>query len=312
MPTRLHLDTDIGGDIDDMCALALALGAPDVEVTGVTTVLEAAGERAGYAREALAIAGRPEVPVAAGAHQALGRFRDTEYGLPPEDRYWPRPVAPAPGRIEAALDLLARSIEAGATVVAIGPVTNLALLEERAPGTLRGADLVLMGGHIAPPPEGYPDWGFDFDFNLQADVEAARAVLEAADRDRLTLVPIETTVQAALRREHLPALRRGGPLARLLARQAEAFAERTAFAQRYAARHPALPSDLVNFQHDPLAVAVALGWPGVTIEALPLAVTVEDGWLRFRPDPTGCPYRVATAVDRDAFATYWLDAVTRT
>jgi inosine-uridine nucleoside N-ribohydrolase len=40
-PIRIHLDTDIGGDLDDLCALALLLGWPDVELTGVTTVLEA-------------------------------------------------------------------------------------------------------------------------------------------------------------------------------------------------------------------------------------------------------------------------------
>src|SRR5215471_13488469 len=64
---KVHLDTDIGGDIDDLCALALLLNWPDVEITGITTVLEHGGKRAGYARYALALAGRGEVPVAAGA-----------------------------------------------------------------------------------------------------------------------------------------------------------------------------------------------------------------------------------------------------
>ena len=33
---RVHLDTDIGGDVDDLCALAMLLGWPGVEVTGIT------------------------------------------------------------------------------------------------------------------------------------------------------------------------------------------------------------------------------------------------------------------------------------
>ena len=36
----VHLDTDIGGDIDDLCALALLLRWKGVELTGVTTVAE--------------------------------------------------------------------------------------------------------------------------------------------------------------------------------------------------------------------------------------------------------------------------------
>ncbi len=42
----VHLDTDLGGDIDDVCALALLLGQSVVELAGITTV----ADRAGYAR----------------------------------------------------------------------------------------------------------------------------------------------------------------------------------------------------------------------------------------------------------------------
>ena len=43
---RLHLDTDIGGDIDDLCGLAMVLNRPDVELLVVTTVSEDKGRRA--------------------------------------------------------------------------------------------------------------------------------------------------------------------------------------------------------------------------------------------------------------------------
>jgi hypothetical protein len=47
---KVHLDTDLGGDMDDLCALATLLRwRGDVQLAGVTTVAEAKGRRAGYA-----------------------------------------------------------------------------------------------------------------------------------------------------------------------------------------------------------------------------------------------------------------------
>lgn len=65
---KLHLDTDIGGDIDDLCALAMALNCLEGELVAVTTVSDAGGRRAGYARYVLEIAGRRDVPCGRGRH----------------------------------------------------------------------------------------------------------------------------------------------------------------------------------------------------------------------------------------------------
>ena len=144
---KLHLDTDIGGDIDDLCALAMVLNWPDVDLLAVTTNQDNSGRRAGYARYALRLAGRDDIPVAAGADASLDCYRIYP-GLPDEAAYWPEPIPPAPGPLDAALDLLQRSIEQGAIIAAIGAYTNLALLEKRSPGILRNANLVLMGGYV--------------------------------------------------------------------------------------------------------------------------------------------------------------------
>lgn len=64
---KIHLDTDIGGDMDDLCALAMLLKLPHVEITGITTVAEENGRRAGYVRHVLNLAGRTDIPVAAGS-----------------------------------------------------------------------------------------------------------------------------------------------------------------------------------------------------------------------------------------------------
>lgn len=302
----LHLDTDIGGDIDDLCALAMVLNWPGVELLAVTTSSDDGGIRAGYARYALGLAGRSDVPVAAGADVALGRYRVTP-GVPDEGAYWPAPIPPAPAPLERALDLLERSIARGATIAAIGPCTNLALLEERSPGILRRARLVLMGGYVFPPREGFPRWGHDMDWNLQEDVESAHLVLQRASP---TLVPLSVTVETSLRRAHLVALRRSGPLARLIARQAEAFARDEGYEARYGRTCPGLPDDTINFQHDALACAIALGWDeGVETRTLPLITTVEDGWLRQRVEAGGTPTRVVTRVDGEAFSAFWLRTV---
>ena len=58
MTHKVHLDTDLGGDIDDLCALVMLLCWKDVEITGITTVAEAGGRRAGYVRHILEMEGR--------------------------------------------------------------------------------------------------------------------------------------------------------------------------------------------------------------------------------------------------------------
>ena len=301
----LHIDTDIGGDTDDLCALAMVLGWPDVEVSAVTTVAEVGGRRAGYARFALNLAGRPDIPVFAGADVTRTRYRDAQV-FPDEVRYWSEAVTPRPGPHTAAIDALERSIEAGVTIVTIGPLTNLALLERRTSGILRSARLVVMGGHIFPMRPGYPQWDNDYDYNLQVDAESAHLVLTSSQP---TLVPATVTVETALRATDLAALHRGGALARLVARQAEAFVAAERMAERVARAHPGLPDDLVNFQHDALACAVALGWDGVEVSDLPLAFTIEDGYVHERTDPSGAPTRVVTSVDGERFQRDWLRLV---
>ena len=87
---KLHLETDIVGDLDDLCALAMALNCLEGELGAVTTVSDAGGKRAGYARYVLEIAGRGDVPVAAGADISLGCYQHWQPGFHPDgNAYWP-------------------------------------------------------------------------------------------------------------------------------------------------------------------------------------------------------------------------------
>ncbi|HEX8719693.1 MAG TPA: nucleoside hydrolase [Pyrinomonadaceae bacterium] len=304
----LHLDTDIGGDIDDLCALALVLAWPGAELLGVTTVADDGGRRAGYARHALMLAGRAGVPAAAGADVSLGCYSPVP-GFPErDDAYWPEPVRPAPGTHDEALALLEESIGRGAAVAAVGPFTNLALVEKRSPGLLRDARLFLMGGYLFPTREGFPRWDFADDWNVQVDPASALYVLE---RSSPTLVPVSVTTETWLRRAQLPALRGAGPLSRLVARQAEAFAVDELEKAGYGPACAGLPDDFINFQHDPLTCAVALGWDdGVEVAELPVVSWVEGGLLRQRVEEGGRLTRVVTGVDGARFSEFWLDALT--
>jgi purine nucleosidase len=301
---RVHLDTDLGTDPDDACALAMLLGWPGAELVGVTTSTDPGGQRAGYAAHCLGLLGRDDVPVAAGAARSLSHDR---LAVPvAEPRYWPAPVAPRPAPPGAASDLLRDSIARGATVVAVGPFTNLALLEQAEPGILAAARVVVMGGWARPPAPGLPAWGPERDYNVQWDTRAAEVVATACAR--LTLCTLTACLHAPLRARDLPRLRGLGPMGALLARQSEAHSVDTG--KRDLGRaYEGLPDDLLNFHYDPLACAVALGWPGAAVEETRLRVGMEEGLLRFRPDEDGRPFRVAVGVDGEAFAETWIDAV---
>jgi len=68
---KVLLDTDIGDDIDDALALALALRSPEIELLGVTTVFGNTQRRAQLAAHLLRAFGREDVPVAVGAGKPL-------------------------------------------------------------------------------------------------------------------------------------------------------------------------------------------------------------------------------------------------
>ncbi len=305
---QIHLDTDIGGDIDDFCALAMLLRLPEVKLTGITTVAEVASKRAGYVRHVLHLEQRTDIPVAAGADASLGGRR-WHQALLDEEKYWGQQIPASPNPLDQALLLLKQSIERGATIVGIGPFTNLYLLDKQYPGILKTASLFLMGGYVYPVRDGFPQWGNDSDYNIQEDAQAARHIIAHADP---TLVPLSISVETALRRAYLETLKNSDTLGRLLAKQAEAFANDEQMDVKYGQTCHRVPDDIINFQHDPLACAIATGWnEGVEIKEIPLKLEMREGWLHETVVPAGKPTRVVTQIDGDKFNEFWLATVTR-
>ena len=178
MGRPIILDCDPGHD--DAIALLLALASPEVDVLGVTTVHgnQTLAKTTANALRVLDLAGRDDIPVAAGADRPLVRALTVashvhgESGLdgpalPPARR------KPAP---ESAVDFMQRTIAASAapvTIVPTGPLTNVAQLLARTGGA-NVERIVLMGGAIA---EGNMTPAAEF--NVWADPEAAQAVFHA-------------------------------------------------------------------------------------------------------------------------------------
>jgi inosine-uridine nucleoside N-ribohydrolase len=91
---RIHLDTDLGGDTDDACALAMLLGWPGVEITGITTVADPGGRRAGYMAHLLSLAGRDDIPLAAGAEVSSTTLSRADPIT--DERHWLATINPRP------------------------------------------------------------------------------------------------------------------------------------------------------------------------------------------------------------------------
>src|SRR5438093_1069757 len=129
------LDTDIGTDVDDVVALGLLLRAPTVELRAITTVYVDAALRARIVRRVLDVAGRTGIPIGRGLDQPLlGRDPFFWEGWEGEGFLDDRDEDAGP--LVHAVDLLIETVLAypgEITIVAIGPLTNLAVAHMREP-----------------------------------------------------------------------------------------------------------------------------------------------------------------------------------
>ncbi len=209
----LVIDTDPG--IDDALAILLALASPEVDLQLVTTVhgnvdLALTTENA---LRVLHLAGRSDVPVAAGARASLihpqperaGHVHGTEglggVQLPPSPaRLDPRPA------VVALAELLAGSAEP-VTVAAVGPLTNIALLLAVYPEAAARIDrLVVMGGSAARG----GNVTAAAEFNIWSDPEAAAAVFGSTVPT--VMVGLDVTLPTVLTVEGIARFAAAGPV----------------------------------------------------------------------------------------------------
>jgi inosine-uridine nucleoside N-ribohydrolase len=260
---EITLDTDIGTDVDDLLALAMILGSPELSLRAVTTVYGDTLLRARMVRRAYAVAGRPAPPIAAGA-------RETRSGRPAwwaghEGALLPDLAAePVDERLDAAAVLRESRL-----IAAIGPLTNVA-------NALDGAhhieQLVIMGGDIT---SGRPE------HNIACDVAAAQAVFTAGVPAVVT--GIDQTERVVLGAEVVTAIEASGALGTLLSAEIRQF-------WGWLGR-PSSP-------HDPIAVLA-----GVLPELFTFVrgwIRVDpDGLTRLEPEDDG-PHRMAVDFDTAA------------
>ncbi|MEU5695208.1 nucleoside hydrolase [Actinosynnema sp. NPDC020468] len=279
MTIPLILDTDPG--VDDAFALALAVASPEVSLVGVTTVFGnvSLGSTTANALRLLALLGREDVPVAAGAARPLvhpqARLSSAHGsdGLSGFAHTLPEPTREVDPRDAVTLmrDVLVAA-DRPVTIAAVGPLTNVALLLAAHPSLRsRIGRIVVMGGgldggNITPAAE----------FNLWCDPEAARRVLVEEDVP-VTVVPMDLTGRCAVSAQWLTAL----------------------------AETSEVGAKLVGLTPDYLATYRRfLGWDGMVLhDAVAVAEAVRPGILKSTRFPVDVecsfgPARGALVVDR--------------
>jgi inosine-uridine nucleoside N-ribohydrolase len=215
--TRVVIDTDPG--IDDAAAILLALASTEVNVLGITAVAGnvSLDKTVANALRILELAGVDSVPVAVGAdrplvHALLDRKdEDSVHGS--DGLGGTLPEQPKSVAIDQhAIDFLASvADDAPITVVAIAPLTNIALLLARYPGiTSKIERLVIMSGARL---EGNVNAAAEF--NAWIDPEAAARVFSSGIP--VTLFPLDITHEAVLSRAEVDELAGTGRIGATLA-----------------------------------------------------------------------------------------------
>jgi purine nucleosidase len=306
---RIILDTDPG--IDDALAIFLALNSPEIQLEAVTTVSGnvPVAHTTDNALALLALANHPEIPVASGSAVPLIRpyinaahvHGDNGLGgvqLPIPQQ---KPIA------QHAVDLIIERIlqaPGEITLVAIGPLTNLALALRKEPRIAEQVrEVVIMGGALRVTGNVTPC----AEFNIYADPHAAQIVLQASWPIRL--VALDVTNQVTVSREQIHTWTAQHPTSSI-ATCAQQIMEYyfQVFAPAYGTH---------NFtMHDPLSLAAAFQPDLFTWQ--PLAVDVEltgthtlGETVPYTKNDSGKDFNVqaAVAVDGERFIKMFFERV---
>ena len=253
MPTPLLIDTDPG--LDDAIAIALALGSPEVDVIGITTV-GGNTDLAHTTRNALRLLellGRTDIPVASGHDDPYAREKQWT-GNPPvhgEDGFasvdLPEPTIQVVSTDAPAFlaDKIRHSPEP-VTLVAIGPLTNIAHMVDRFPEVVPMVGrFIIMGGaaktgNVTPVAE----------FNVWHDPEAAKVVF--ASGLKTVMVGLDVTHSVKTYETEFDWMSHHGKFGEVFQQMMKYYTD--FYSQFYGER--------MTHQHDALAMAEAI-WPGI-------------------------------------------------
>ena len=304
---KIILDCDPGHD--DAVAIMLALGNPDIDLLGITTVggNQTLEKITRNAQSVLVVCGREDVPIYAGAGTPIVHKVEVaeeihgDSGL--DGPELPEPTVPVEdGRaVDFIIDTIMNSEPGTITLVATGPLTNVAMAVRLEPKIAeRAKEVVIMGG-------GYRggNWTAAAEFNIWVDPEAAAIVFD--ESWPLTMVGLELTHQAlatAEVEEKVAAI--GSDLG-------EFFLGLMEFFRKTYQEHQGFDDPPV---HDPCTIAYLIDPTIVETKKVPLVVelhgehTVGMTLADFRaPAPADCRHQVATKLDHERFWDLVVDAI---
>ena len=150
---KVIIDTDIGADIDDAFAIALALRSPELDILGFSTVFGDTKARAKIIDRMLGETGHANIPVAIGNSTSPQDAFFPPSMIGPQKRYGESgkfAKASHPAAVDFILEQI-RRFPQQVTLVAIGPLTNVGALIDSDPVSFRKLKrVVLMGGWFGP------------------------------------------------------------------------------------------------------------------------------------------------------------------
>ncbi|MGC2526457.1 MAG: nucleoside hydrolase [Candidatus Acidiferrum sp.] len=189
-PEKVIIDTDIGDDIDDAFAVALALKSPELQILGISTTFGDTEARAKILDRILGEAGRSDIPVLAGTPtHTTYPMSQRRYG---EGGHFAK--SSHPNSVDFILDQI-RLYPGQITLIAIGPLMNVGALIDKDPQTfLKLKRVVMMGGSVycgyseigvCPGPAPSPEW------NIINDIPAAKKLFLSGVP--LYVMPLDST-----------------------------------------------------------------------------------------------------------------------
>lgn len=268
MPKKIIVDTDPG--IDDACAILLALASPELTIEGLSVIhgncsLEQAAVNA---LSILELAGATHIPIAVGCELPLVQpsllapetHGDTGLGYA---------NLPEPGikpTLQHGIDFLIEKILASPgeiTLVAIGPLTNVALAIRQEPRIVEAVkELIIMGGAIRY--EG--NTTALAEFNTYVDPHAAHIVYHAGIPT--TLVPLDVTYQCILTLIDVQRMRQvDSPITKFVE-------DATRFYMEFHDEFQSIQGCVIN---DPLALALTFAPDLCTYQEMPVDVDLSGG-----------------------------------
>ena len=288
MVTKLILDTDIGDDIDDTWALGLLLSSPEFDVKLVVGDQGKTEYRAKLFAKFLEAAGRTDIPIGLGldvnsrgdGHQAVW-VKDYQ-------------LSQFPGKIiedgvQAIIDAIMDSDEP-ITLIAVGPLPNIAEALKREPKIAEKAKFVGMHGSVHLGYGGSKT--VSAEYNVKTDAKACQTVLSAPWD--IAITPLDTCGLVALKEPHYHKVKSSGnPIAKAIIENYDFWCPKQDFFDKN------LCDKQSSTLFDTVAVYLAMSQDYVTMEKLSIVVT-DDGYTKI--DEKGKTMSVATGwKDMEAF-----------